>query len=119
MNELITDVFGDPYITLDCASGECLAESQVPGYTVSLCIVSTRRFNSHHPIQRPPKKGNKLLLALSAAGGGVICLLTFLGMLSTRSTKISGLVFQDCGMLDAPLRTNKELSDYPKQRMLS
>jgi hypothetical protein len=35
MNQLITDVFGDPYITLNCTSGECLAANQVPGYSVS------------------------------------------------------------------------------------
>jgi len=35
MNQLITDIFGDPYITLNCAGGECLHYSQVPGYAVS------------------------------------------------------------------------------------
>ncbi|ODQ78705.1 hypothetical protein BABINDRAFT_38664 [Babjeviella inositovora NRRL Y-12698] len=32
MNDLITNVFGDPYITLHCDSGECLHYSQLPGY---------------------------------------------------------------------------------------
>ncbi|KAG7928078.1 hypothetical protein KL925_001378 [Ogataea polymorpha] len=31
MNDLITNVFGDPYITLNCESGECLHESEIPG----------------------------------------------------------------------------------------
>ncbi|KAK7027255.1 FAD-dependent urate hydroxylase [Paramarasmius palmivorus] len=56
MNQLITDVFGDPYITLDCYGGECLHYSQVPGYI------------------RPPKPDNRLWVALSAAGA---CLLVF------------------------------------------
>lgn len=34
MNELIDSIFADPYITLDCKSGECLHYSQVPGYIV-------------------------------------------------------------------------------------
>jgi hypothetical protein len=34
MNELITQVFGDPYITLECFGGECLPGSLVPGYEV-------------------------------------------------------------------------------------
>lgn len=33
MNELISSIFGDPLIELDCArSGECVHESQIPGY---------------------------------------------------------------------------------------
>lgn len=36
MNQLINDVFGDPYITIDCFGGECLHYSQVPGYVVSM-----------------------------------------------------------------------------------
>ena len=35
MDELITTFFGDPMITLQCESGECLHYSQVPGYVVS------------------------------------------------------------------------------------
>ncbi|KAM9914385.1 hypothetical protein OXX69_000683 [Metschnikowia pulcherrima] len=34
MNDLISSVFGDPYITLHCASGECLHKSEIPGYDV-------------------------------------------------------------------------------------
>lgn len=33
MNIIITQLLGDPYITLDCQSSECLHYSQVPGYT--------------------------------------------------------------------------------------
>lgn len=36
MNVLITQVFGDGYITLECDGGECLHYSQVPGYVVSV-----------------------------------------------------------------------------------
>ncbi|CAK9437344.1 uncharacterized protein LODBEIA_P17220 [Lodderomyces beijingensis] len=32
MNELIQSVFGDPYITLQCRSGECVHKSEIPGY---------------------------------------------------------------------------------------
>lgn len=32
MNDLISSVFGDPYITLHCASGECIHKSEIPGY---------------------------------------------------------------------------------------
>jgi ABC-type multidrug transport system ATPase subunit/ABC-type multidrug transport system permease subunit len=32
MNDLIELVFGDPHITLACASGECLHRLQIPGY---------------------------------------------------------------------------------------
>ncbi|KAJ7081875.1 hypothetical protein B0H15DRAFT_890062 [Mycena belliarum] len=58
MNELISDIFGDPYITLDCQGGECLHFSQVPGYT------------------RPEKPDNSLWVALSAAGAGLIVVIT-------------------------------------------
>ncbi|KPI45680.1 putative ATP-dependent permease [Cyphellophora attinorum] len=33
MNDLISQIFGDEYIALACRSGECLYESEVPGYT--------------------------------------------------------------------------------------
>ncbi|CDK25181.1 unnamed protein product [Kuraishia capsulata CBS 1993] len=32
MNDLITNVFGDPYITLECNSGECIHSSEIPGF---------------------------------------------------------------------------------------
>jgi len=34
MNNLIHDIFGDAYITLECKSGECLHYTQVPGFVV-------------------------------------------------------------------------------------
>ncbi|KAJ7679240.1 hypothetical protein DFH06DRAFT_507364 [Mycena polygramma] len=58
MNDLITDIFADPYITLDCSGGECLHFSQVPGYV------------------RPPKPDHTKWVALSAAGAGLIVLIT-------------------------------------------
>lgn len=41
MNELINDMFGDPYITLTCDSGECLHYTQVPGYVVRSYVFTT------------------------------------------------------------------------------
>lgn len=34
MNDLISSVFGDPYITLKCKSGECVHKSEIPGYDI-------------------------------------------------------------------------------------
>jgi hypothetical protein len=34
MNDLIDQIFGDAYISLQCQGGECLHYSQVPGYVV-------------------------------------------------------------------------------------
>ncbi|EDO19159.1 hypothetical protein Kpol_1050p16 [Vanderwaltozyma polyspora DSM 70294] len=34
MNDLILTVFGDPYITLKCDSGECMHYSEIPGYVL-------------------------------------------------------------------------------------
>lgn len=34
MNGLISSVFGDPYITLHCESGECVHKSEIPGYEI-------------------------------------------------------------------------------------
>ncbi|VEU21553.1 DEKNAAC102250 [Brettanomyces naardenensis] len=34
MNDLIMNVFGDPYITLSCLSGECLHASEIPGFAI-------------------------------------------------------------------------------------
>ncbi|KAH9945126.1 uncharacterized protein BXZ73DRAFT_38891 [Epithele typhae] len=57
MNDLIETFFGDKYITLKCAGGECLHYSQVPGYSP------------------PPKPDNTALFALSAAGAGLLVVL--------------------------------------------
>lgn len=52
MDELILTFFGDPMITLQCESGECLHYSQVPGYVVcteSPCGVQrTKPLHSDH-----------------------------------------------------------------------
>lgn len=57
MNDLILLVFGDPYITLHCKSGECIHKSQIPGYDL------------------PPKKalttGNLLLIV----GVAILCVI--------------------------------------------
>lgn len=58
MNALILEMFGDPYISLECFGGECLHYSQVPGYT------------------RPEKPDNTLWVALSGAGAGLIFILS-------------------------------------------
>jgi hypothetical protein len=36
MNQLINDIFGDSHITLSCSSGECLRESEIPGFVLPL-----------------------------------------------------------------------------------
>ncbi|CAG7855102.1 ABC transporter G family member ARB_01379 {ECO:0000305} Short=ABC transporter ARB_01379 {ECO:0000305}; Flags: Precursor [Serendipita indica DSM 11827] len=56
MNELINDVFGDQYITLDCFGGECLHYTQVPGYVA------------------PPKPDYTIWVALSCAGAAAVFL---------------------------------------------
>lgn len=60
MNQLINDIFGDKAITLDCESGECLHQSQVPGFAV---------------IAKPD---NSVWVALSAALAAVIFLIACL-----------------------------------------
>ncbi|KAG8685651.1 ABC transporter G member 24, partial [Ceratobasidium sp. 394] len=54
MNDLINQVFGDTYITLNCKGGECLHYTQVPGYV------------------RPPPPDNTKFLALSGSAAGLI-----------------------------------------------
>ena len=34
MNDLIDQIFGDAFNSLECEGGECLHYSQVPGYVV-------------------------------------------------------------------------------------
>ena len=42
MDELIDQVFGDPWISLTCKGGECLHYSQVPGYVrLRLSLIMT------------------------------------------------------------------------------
>lgn len=54
MDGLINDIFGDRAIFLDCESGECLHDSQVPGYVV------------------PQPPDNSTLVAVSAAAAAVV-----------------------------------------------
>ncbi|KAI5988629.1 hypothetical protein EDD15DRAFT_2288934 [Pisolithus albus] len=62
MNQLINDIFGDAYITLNCEGGECLHYSQVPGY------------------QRPTRPDNTTWVALSSAAAGLIFILALAGL---------------------------------------
>ncbi|GAA6037205.1 hypothetical protein JCM8097_008619 [Rhodosporidiobolus ruineniae] len=57
MNQLINDIFGDTYITLKCASGECLRASDVPGFV------------------RPPKPNSRTWVAISIAAVVAVVLL--------------------------------------------
>lgn len=41
MNNLISMIFGDEYISLQCRSGECLYETDVPGYTRPIKEINT------------------------------------------------------------------------------
>lgn len=54
MNGLINDIFGDRAIFLDCASGECLHYTQVPGFV------------------RPTPPDNSIMVAISAAAAAAI-----------------------------------------------
>ncbi|GAA5979551.1 hypothetical protein JCM5350_004931 [Sporobolomyces pararoseus] len=59
MNQLINDIFGDTYITLNCKSGECMRSSEVPGFV------------------RPPKPNNKTWVIVSVA---IVVAILFLGL---------------------------------------
>lgn len=83
MNQLISDVFGDKSIYLDCNSAECVPSSLIPGY------------------KRPKKQINKALIAGAIVGSvvtlaGVVALLWFLH----RQNKKSGLGPIHLGMDD-------------------
>ena len=41
MNKLIQNIFGDEYISLQCRSGECMYETEIPGYKQPLQEVNT------------------------------------------------------------------------------
>ncbi|BFZ53098.1 FAD-dependent urate hydroxylase [Savitreella phatthalungensis] len=75
MNELISDVFGDRSITLDCHSSECLHYTEVPGYI------------------RPEKPSNTKLVIGSLVGASVLLagLGTALFILVRRSQRKSGV----------------------------
>lgn len=74
MNGLISNVFGDESITLKCHSGECLYQTEVPGY------------------ERPIKKINTPLIAGVIAGCGlfVVAVILLVFFWSRRSTRRYG-----------------------------
>ncbi|CED84267.1 Transporter, ABC superfamily (Breast cancer resistance protein) [Phaffia rhodozyma] len=73
MNDLIDTVFGDPYITLQCDSGECLHYTQVPGY------------------QRPERPDDSTWLAISVAAVCAFVLISALAFFFlSRTPKQSG-----------------------------
>lgn len=41
MNDLISQIFGDQYIEMQCRSGECLYETEVPGYAKPIKEINT------------------------------------------------------------------------------
>ncbi|KAI5803882.1 hypothetical protein EDC01DRAFT_686992 [Geopyxis carbonaria] len=75
MNSIITSIFGDETILLNCDSGECIHKSQVPGYS------------------RPIKTINKPLIAGVIAGCALLVVVVVLGMwyLSRRAAQRRGL----------------------------
>ncbi|KAJ8295972.1 ABC transporter G family member [Rhodotorula toruloides] len=78
MNQLINDIFGDTYITLNCKSGECLRLGDVPGFV------------------RPPKPTSRTWVVLSIVAVVAVLLLGlflfwYLGRGSTSSVEYSFL----------------------------
>ncbi|KAH0610287.1 uncharacterized protein H6S33_011814 [Morchella sextelata] len=76
MNDVISSIFGDESILLDCNAGECLHKSEVPGYS------------------RPIKTINKPLIAGVIAGCALFILAVVLGLwyLGRRSTQRNGAI---------------------------
>lgn len=74
MNDLISQVFGDDYITLQCTAGECLHKTEVPGY------------------ERPVKKINTPLIAGVIAGCAlfVVAVVLLVFFLSRRNAQKQG-----------------------------
>ena len=62
MNQLIKDIFGDPQITLNCKSGECMHYTQVPGF------------------ERPSRPENHWLILASISGAALIILFVLSGI---------------------------------------
>ncbi|PWW76702.1 hypothetical protein C7212DRAFT_295001 [Tuber magnatum] len=75
MNDVISSIFGDENILLNCDTGECLHRSEVPGYT------------------RPIKTINKPLIAGVISGVALFIVTVILGLwyLSRRAGQRSGL----------------------------
>lgn len=55
MNQLINDIFGDTYITLNCRSGECLRLGDVPGFVVSAGGILSLFASFHSEMKRSLK----------------------------------------------------------------
>lgn len=60
MNQLINDIFGDTFITLDCHAGECLRASEVPGFV------------------RPPRPNDRRWVVASVGAVGAVIVLGLL-----------------------------------------
>jgi len=60
MNQLINDIFGDTFITLDCHAGECMRASEAPGFV------------------RPPKPNDRRWVVASVAIVGAVIVLGLL-----------------------------------------
>jgi len=75
MNNIITSIFGDETILLNCDSGECLHKSEVPGY------------------QRPVKTINKPLIAGVIASCALFVVIVVLGLwwMGRRASQKRGL----------------------------
>jgi ABC-type multidrug transport system ATPase subunit len=79
MNDLISSVFGDESITLRCNSGECLHETEVPGY------------------ERPVKKINTPLIAGVIAGCAlfVVAVILLVWYMSRRQHRYGAISLSD------------------------
>jgi hypothetical protein len=97
MNDLIDQIFGDPYITLQCEGGECLHYSQVPGYVVCPSLILFMYFLLTF-WQSPPKPDNTLWVALSAAGSVSFVLLAFFST-STHPPAIHSLTSKNSSLV--------------------
>jgi ABC-type multidrug transport system ATPase subunit len=77
MNNVITSIFGDETILLDCDAGECLHKSEVPGY------------------KRPVKTINKPLIAGVIAGCSLFIVAVVLGLwwVSRRANQRRGEIY--------------------------
>jgi ABC-type multidrug transport system ATPase subunit/ABC-type multidrug transport system permease subunit len=71
MNDLIKSVFGDPHITLECSSSECIHYTEIPGY---------------HVPEKEVQRGFVIAAFISAlvfVAGGVACLRYFIKISQT------------------------------------
>lgn len=132
MNDLISTVFGDPYITLKCQSGECLHYSEIPGYKspsrdenmtlrgkliltfTSIMILGLMTFGSFYISKSPLFKNGSIRLSNDdslLAGSGESETENFL-----QSNKLATLTFEDI-CYDVPALADSE--SRLKQRVLN